>query len=151
MVTTTSIVNRPDERKIEQGLSGGKLPFLDQTGPETVFIEPRKWGDLIKDEKAISAIGNRSKLFAGELEGWKGYVVVHCSNSRQRRTLGTTNMLSAMWNGKGVRRRRQRLTRYSLCRVSLRMQNSSLDQSLTRILYFLVLIGRCGITPLAVN
>lgn len=77
MVTTTSIVNRPDEWKIEQGLSGAQIPFLDQTGPETIVIEPQKWGDLLKDEKAITAIGDRSKLFAGELEGWKGYVVVY--------------------------------------------------------------------------
>lgn len=81
MVTTTSIVNRPDEWKIEQGLSGAKLPFLDQTGPETVEIEPHKWGDLVKDEKAINAIGDRSKLFAKELEGWKGYVAVYIANS----------------------------------------------------------------------
>ena len=76
MVTTTSIVNRPDEWKIEQGLSGAKLPFLDQTGCETVEIEPAKWGDLIKDEKAIDAIGDRSKLFTREIEGWKGYVSI---------------------------------------------------------------------------
>ena len=76
MVTTTSVVNRPDEWKIEQGLSGAKLPFLDQTGPEPIAIEPRQWGDLIKEEKAIDAIGDRNKLFVGELEGWKGYVVV---------------------------------------------------------------------------
>ncbi|KAI4211567.1 MAG: hypothetical protein LQ351_005608 [Letrouitia transgressa] len=74
MVTTTSIVNRPDEWKIEQGLSGAKLPFLDQTGPEATEIEPQKWVDLVKDEEAINAIGDRSKLFARELEGWKGYV-----------------------------------------------------------------------------
>lgn len=79
MVTTTSIVNRPDEWKIEQGLSGAKLPFLDQTGPEAIEIEPQKWGDLVKDETAINAIGDRSKLFARELEGWKGCVVVHVS------------------------------------------------------------------------
>ena len=77
MVTTTSIVNRPDEWKIEQGLSGAKLPFLDQTGCETVEIEPTKWADLIKDEKAIDAVGDRSKLFAREIEGWKGYVVTY--------------------------------------------------------------------------
>ena len=77
MVTTTSIVNRPDEWKIEQGLSGAKLPFLDQTGSETVEIEPHRWGDLIKDESAIKAIGDRSKLFARELEGWKGFVVIY--------------------------------------------------------------------------
>ena len=151
MVTTTSIVNRPDEWKIEQGLTAAKLPFLDQTGPETIAIEPQKWGDLIKDEKAINAIGDRSKLFAKELEGWKGYVVVYCINSLHRQNSCPTNMLSDMWNGKSIRRRRQRLTRYSLCRLSLRIQNSSLDQSLTRILYFLALIGRCGIAPLAVN
>ena len=77
MVTTTSVVNRPDEWRIEQGLSGAKLPFLDQTGPETVEIEPQKWGDLVKDEKAIDAIGDRSELFARELDGWKGCVTIH--------------------------------------------------------------------------
>ena len=151
MVTTTSIVNRPDEWKIEQGLTAAKIPFLDQTGPETIAIEPQKWGDLIKDEEAINAIGDRSKLFARELEGWKGYVGVCCINSPCRQNLCPTNMLSDMWNGKSIRRRRQRLTRYSRCRLFLRIQNSSLDRSRTRILYFLALIGRCGIAPLAVG
>ena len=75
MVTTTSFVNRPDEWKIEQGLSGAKIPFLDQSGAETVEIEPQKWGDLVKDEKAIDAIGDRNQIFAGERDGWKGYAV----------------------------------------------------------------------------
>ena len=69
-------VNRPDEWKIEQGLSGAKLPFLDQTGHETRKIEPAKWPELVKDEAAIEAIGDRNKLFTREIEGWKGYVFI---------------------------------------------------------------------------
>ena len=74
-------VNRPDEWKIEQGLSGGKLPILDQTGTETVAIPPVKWGKLVKDDEAIKAVGEPDKLFAREVEGWKGYVVAHKSLS----------------------------------------------------------------------
>ena len=66
-------VNRPDEWKIEQGLSGAQLPILDQTGSETVAIPPVKWGPRTKDEDAIKALGNPKELFARELEGWKGY------------------------------------------------------------------------------
>ena len=69
-------LNRPDEWKIEQGLSGGKLPVLDQTGRETIAIHPQKWGKLVKDEAAIKAVGDPNELFARELEGWKGYVVI---------------------------------------------------------------------------
>lgn len=65
-------VNRPDEWKIEQGLSGAKLPFLDQTGRDAVPIEPAKWPKLFKDEAAIAAIGDRDKLFTREIDGWKG-------------------------------------------------------------------------------
>jgi len=65
-------VNRPDEWKIEQGINGAKLPFLDQTGAETVKIQPVVWGKLTKDEAAIEAVGNRDELFKQELEGWKG-------------------------------------------------------------------------------
>ena len=68
-------VNRPDEWKIEQGMAGAKLPFLDQTGRETVAIPPVVWGELTKDEEAIRAVGDREQLFARELEGWKGYAV----------------------------------------------------------------------------
>lgn len=65
--------NRPDEWKIEQGLAGAKLPILDQTGRETVAIHPLKpKEELTKDEEAIKALGDRNKLFARELEGWKG-------------------------------------------------------------------------------
>lgn len=66
-------VNRPDEWKIEQGLAGAKLPILDQSDGETTLIQPHKWGGLVKDEEAIKAVGDRNKLFARELEGWKGY------------------------------------------------------------------------------
>ena len=64
--------NRPDEWKIEQGLSGAKLPILDQTGRDTSAIEPAKWPKLVKDETAIAAIGDRDKLFTREIDGWKG-------------------------------------------------------------------------------
>lgn len=76
-------LNRPDEWKIEQGLSGAKLPILDQTGRETVIIEPRQWEKGVKDEAAIKSVGDPNKLFARELEGWQGYVLirspVYCS------------------------------------------------------------------------
>jgi sulfite oxidase len=68
-------VNRPDEWKIEQGLLGAKLPILDQTGSETVGIQPQKWEELAKDDEAIQSVGDRTKLFARELEGWKGYMI----------------------------------------------------------------------------
>jgi hypothetical protein len=70
-------VNRPDEWKIEQGLSGAKLPFLDQTGSETVAIAPHKWEGFSKDEAAIKAVGDPDELFVRELEGWKGYVLIY--------------------------------------------------------------------------
>jgi sulfite oxidase len=72
-VVKKQIENRPDEWKIEQGINAAKLPFLDQTGPEPVFIEPKVWdGKMIKDEAAIKAVGDPGKLFTRELEGWKG-------------------------------------------------------------------------------
>ncbi|KAF2151002.1 sulfite oxidase [Myriangium duriaei CBS 260.36] len=67
-------VNRPDEWKIEQGLHGGKLPFLDQTGDRPVEILPREWPKPYKDECAIKAVGDRDELFKAEKQGWKGYV-----------------------------------------------------------------------------
>ncbi|KEF58811.1 sulfite oxidase [Exophiala aquamarina CBS 119918] len=66
--------NRPDEWKIEQGLSGAKLPILDQSGPEPRNIEPQAWPEIVKDEAAINAVGKSEELFQMELEGWKGYV-----------------------------------------------------------------------------
>jgi len=65
-------VNRPNEWKIEQGLSGAELPFLDQTGRDTVAIPPAKWGGFWKDEDTIKALGDPKELFAREIEGWKG-------------------------------------------------------------------------------
>ena len=65
-------VNRPDEWKIEQGLSGAKLPIIDQTGSQTTYIQPAKWGGRTKDEAAIKAVGDPNVLFAREAEGWKG-------------------------------------------------------------------------------
>jgi sulfite oxidase len=69
-------LNRPDEWKIEQGLSGAQLPFLDQTGSETILIAPHKWEGIVKDEAAIRAVGDTDKLFTRELEGWKGYETI---------------------------------------------------------------------------
>lgn len=65
-------INRPDEWKIEQGLSGAVLPALDMTGPETKAIPPQEFGKLQKDEEEIEAVGDREKLFAAERKGWKG-------------------------------------------------------------------------------
>ena len=67
-------VNRPDEWKIEQGLHGAKLPFLDQTGDVQREILPRKWAEPWKDEEALKALGNFDDLFKRETEGWKGSV-----------------------------------------------------------------------------
>jgi sulfite oxidase len=72
--------NRADEWKLEQGLEGAELPALDQTGSETVLILPHKDIPFPKDEAAIEAFGDRNKLFARELEGWQGYVII-CSVS----------------------------------------------------------------------
>jgi len=70
----TKISNRPDEWKIEQGLSGAVLPVLDMTGPETKAIPPHVFGALTKDEAAIKAVGDPKTLFQRERKGWKGYV-----------------------------------------------------------------------------
>jgi sulfite oxidase len=64
--------NRPDEWKIEQGLSGAVLPVLDQTGPETIALDPQVFGDLTKDEEAIKSVGDPEKLFTRERKGWVG-------------------------------------------------------------------------------
>lgn len=64
--------NRPDEWKIEQGLSGAVLPVLDMTKGKTRALAPQVFGPLTKDEKAIKSVGNRDKLFIAEKEGWKG-------------------------------------------------------------------------------
>lgn len=84
------IVNRPDEWKIEQGLAGAKLPFLDQTGSETVFITAHQWEGATKDEAAIKAVGDRNKLFRRELEGWKGYVLICIITMHQSLLIGLT-------------------------------------------------------------
>lgn len=64
--------NRPDEWKIEQGLAPHKLPILDQAGKDTVNIYPEPTPKASKDVEAIEAVGDREKLFARELKGWKG-------------------------------------------------------------------------------
>lgn len=64
--------NRPDEWKIEQGLSGAVLPVLDMTGPEMTWTDPQTFGPFTKDIEAINAVGDRSKLFVRERKGWKG-------------------------------------------------------------------------------
>lgn len=73
--------NKPDEWKIEQGLSGGKLPFLDQTGSTTVEILPRQYVKTNKDTAAIEAVGKPNELFKREREGWKGCVVLQPDRS----------------------------------------------------------------------
>ena len=65
--------NRPDEWMIEQGMAGDKLPILDQTGQDTIHLYPPKPAKIVKDEEAIESVGDRSKLFARERPGWKGY------------------------------------------------------------------------------
>lgn len=77
MVTSTvtlhsAVTNRPDEWKIEQGLSAGKLPILDQTREHVEDINPIEWPPLTKDEDKIKAVGDRDKLFTREKEGWQG-------------------------------------------------------------------------------
>ncbi len=64
--------NRPDEWKIEQGMSGAALPVLDQTGPYTKHLKPQVFGELTKDEAAIKAVGNPDELFVRERKGWTG-------------------------------------------------------------------------------
>jgi sulfite oxidase len=64
--------NRPDEWKIEQGLSGAALPVLDMTGPETKVLALQTFGPLTSNEQAIKAVGDRNTLFAAERKGWKG-------------------------------------------------------------------------------
>lgn len=64
--------NRPDEWKIEQGLSGAVLPVLDMTGPKTERLDPQVFGELTKDEKAIKDVGDPEKLFSRERKGWIG-------------------------------------------------------------------------------
>ncbi|KAF6815039.1 sulfite oxidase [Colletotrichum musicola] len=66
--------NRPDEWKIEQGLSGAVLPVLDMTGPETKTLPIQTFGPLTRDDKAIKSVGDCDKLFAAERKGWTGYV-----------------------------------------------------------------------------
>jgi sulfite oxidase len=67
--------NRPDEWKIEQGLSGAVLPVLDMTKAKTKALPIQTFGPLTKDEKAIKAVGNPAKLFTMERKGWTGYVL----------------------------------------------------------------------------
>lgn len=69
---STKLENRPDEWRIEQGLSAAVLPVLDMTGPDTKTIEPHVFGELTKGQAAIDAVGNRDELFKAEREGWKG-------------------------------------------------------------------------------
>jgi sulfite oxidase len=64
--------NRPDEWKIEQGLSGAVLPVLDMTGPEIKEIPPQTFGELSRDQDAINSVGDRNSIFAAERKGWKG-------------------------------------------------------------------------------
>ncbi|CAG9974882.1 unnamed protein product [Clonostachys byssicola] len=71
---TPKTTNRPDEWKIEQGLSGAVLPVLDMTGPVTKMLPPQLFGPLTKDTKGLEKIGDRNELFKRERKGWKGFV-----------------------------------------------------------------------------
>lgn len=71
---TKPINNRPDEWKVEQGMAGFKLPIIDQSGKSVSFVSPSPETKITKDEKALRAIGDRSKLFSREKPGWTGYV-----------------------------------------------------------------------------
>lgn len=75
-VVEVKTTNRPDEWKIEQGLSGAVLPVLDMTKPKTKPLPLQTFGPLTKDEKAIKAVGNPNKLFTAERKGWTGYVIL---------------------------------------------------------------------------
>ncbi|KAK4494266.1 hypothetical protein PRZ48_014564 [Zasmidium cellare] len=66
--------NRPDEWKIEQGLHGAKIPFLDQTGDVTVEILPREEPTPWKEGGSADVVQNKDEEFKQEREGWKGYV-----------------------------------------------------------------------------
>jgi len=68
----STVTNRPDQWKIEQGFSGAVLPVLDMTGPETKTILPPVFGEVVKDDADITAGGDRDALFKREREGWKG-------------------------------------------------------------------------------
>lgn len=72
-ITAVETNNRPDEWRIEQGLAGAKLPIIDQSQTPTTFIHPVDPGPpSITDEEAINAVGDRTKLFAREKNGWEG-------------------------------------------------------------------------------
>lgn len=69
-------LNRPDEWRLEQGLSGVHLPALDQTGPEDVLIPPHVDKEWPTDDAAVKELGDISKLCVRELDGWKGYIFI---------------------------------------------------------------------------
>lgn len=71
-VAIVNTSNRPDEWKIEQGLSGAVLPVLDMTAAQTRPLAIQTFGELTKDEEAIKKVGDRDILFKIEREGWKG-------------------------------------------------------------------------------
>jgi sulfite oxidase len=65
--------NRPDEWKIEQGMAASKLPIIDQTGKEVIFIHPGEPRSIPKNTEAIELVGDRNRAFSREIAGWKGY------------------------------------------------------------------------------
>lgn len=79
-VVDTEMRNRPDEWKIEQGLAGAKLPFLDQTGDTTTEIAPCTFRVFSKNEAIVKAVGNPDKLFVQARPGWRGSVLLHSSD-----------------------------------------------------------------------
>lgn len=93
------VQNRSDEWKIEQGLAGAKLPFLDQTGETTVEILPTVYDGPTKDEAAIKAVGNPDELFQREREGWQGYVSLPNHNCTSLSTGHVRRCSGALTNG----------------------------------------------------
>lgn len=143
--------NRPDEWKIEQGLSGAKLPILDQTGPETITIQPREWEEDPRMKQLSRLLVILTSCLPGNLKVGKGTLCCSESASCSDRAYASANMPSATWNGRSILKRRQRPTRYSLHRTFHQTQSSRWDQSLTQTLCSLAPTGRCGTTLSAVN
>lgn len=145
METDIETSNRPDEWKIEQGLASHKLPILDQTGRETVFLHPQP-KPTFKDEVAIAAIGDRNTLFAREREGWKGYPDPPLRLLRQ-----PADMLLDTSSGRSIRRRRKRRTKFSLPSPLPNRQITSSDRFPMPTRFSLEPTFRNGIMLSAVN
>ena len=66
--------NRPDEWRIEQGMSGAVLPVLDMTGPKVKELPLQTFKPTITEADAGKGPAERSKTFAAERKGWNGCV-----------------------------------------------------------------------------